>query len=98
MLSSGPFPLDEVLKSAAVDSTIKDAFNFPFFLVVNNDWVRQQRRVSSGNGVLWSWCEFDNVEYWVEVAHGSGKAEAVGIGIDLLVNNIWSKAVVSQLP
>ena len=32
-------PLDEVLKAAAVDPTVEDAFDFPFFLVVDDDWV-----------------------------------------------------------
>ena len=63
------FPLNEVLESSPVPTTVEYLFHFPFCFSVDDygQWV--VRRFPSWNWVIRSWSELHYVEHWVELLH-----------------------------
>jgi len=63
------FPLDEVLESSPVPTTVKDLFYFPLRFSVNDygQWV--VLRLSACNRVVWGWSELHHVEHQMELLH-----------------------------
>jgi len=63
------FPLDEVLESSPVPTTVKYFLHLPLRFSVNNygRWV--VLHFASCNWVIWSWSELYYVEHWMELLH-----------------------------
>ena len=63
------FPLNEVLESFPVPTTVEYLFHFPLHFSVDDyeRWV--VHRFPSWNQVVWSRSELHYVEHWVELLH-----------------------------
>jgi len=63
------FPLDEVLESSLVPTTVKDLFYFPLCFSIDDygQWV--VLRLLACNRVVWGWSELHHVEHWMELLH-----------------------------
>ena len=63
------FPLDEVLESSPVPTTVKYFLYLPFRFSVDNygRWVVLRR--ASCNRVVWGWSKLHYVKHWIELLH-----------------------------
>ena len=63
------FPLDEVLESSPVPTTVEDLFYFPLCFSIDDygQWV--VLRLSACNRVVWGWSELYHVEHRMELLH-----------------------------
>ena len=63
------FPLDEVLESSLVPTTVEDLFYFPLCFSTDDygQWV--VLRLSACNWVVWGWSELHHVEHQMELLH-----------------------------
>jgi len=62
-------PLDEVLESSPVPTTVKYFLYLPFRFSVDNygRWVVLRR--ASCNRVVWGWSKLHYVKHWIELLH-----------------------------
>jgi len=63
------FPLDEVLESSPVPTTVKDLFYFPLWFSVDDygQWV--VLHLLACNWVVWGWSKLHHIEHWMELLY-----------------------------
>ena len=63
------FPLDEVLESSPVPTTVEYSLYFPLYFSVHDygQWV--VLHFASCNWVIWSWSELHYIEHWMKLLH-----------------------------
>jgi hypothetical protein len=76
------FPGDQELELIMEASAIQDSLDLEFRFSIDDLWVLRWFQVSSKNRVLWHSEELDDIENRMDLAHGVGKAEAIGIFSD----------------
>jgi len=62
-------PLDEVLESFPVPTTVEYLFHFPLWFSVNDYGRRVVLCFLACDQVVWSWSELYYVEYWMELLY-----------------------------
>jgi len=62
-------PLDEVLESFPVPTTVEDLFYFPLHFSVDDYGWWVVLHLLACNRVVWGWSELHYVEYWMELLH-----------------------------
>ena len=62
-------PLDEVLESSPVPTTVEYLFYFPLWFSVDDYGQRVILCFLACNWVIWSWSELYYVEHWMELLH-----------------------------
>jgi len=63
------FPLDEVLESSLVPTTVEYLFYFPLQFSINDNGRRVVLCFPACNQVVWSQSELYYVEHWMELLH-----------------------------
>ena len=63
------FPLDEVLESSLVPTTVEYLFYFPLCFSVDDygQWV--VFCLPACNWVIWGWSKLHHIEHWMELLH-----------------------------
>jgi hypothetical protein len=88
------FPLDKVLKSSPEHPTIEYSFNFVVFLSINQDRIWWRITPSPRNWIHRCRHQFDHQKDRVEMTHGKGQLETVGIRSDTMFYYIGAKEAV----
>ena len=88
------FPLDQVLKLSPEHLAIKYSFNFIVFLSVNQDRIWWRTTPLSRNWIHRCRHQFDHQKDGVEMTHGRGQTETVGIRSDTMFYYIRAKEAV----
>jgi hypothetical protein len=83
-----PLPPDSILKGFPVVAGVCNFFDFPLFLVVDDDWQRRGLEVS-GDWNISSCCGFRQryVKYWMDLYAG-GKVQFICFGAYLFEDGI----------
>jgi hypothetical protein len=66
LFASITFPSDQELEAMLVEATVEDHFEFILWFSIDDYWIWQRCRVSSGNGINRCTKEFDHTEDWVK--------------------------------
>ena len=85
-----PFPSDEILESSPEYAAVQYGLNFIFFLSINKNWVGRWAALPSQNWIHRCRHEFDHREDWVQLAHGPGQSESVGMVSNLIYYHVWA--------
>ena len=85
-----PFPSDEILESSPEYAAVQYGLNFILFLSINKDLVGRWAALPSQNWIHRCRHEFYHQEDWVQLAHGPGQSESVGMVSNLIYYHVWA--------
>ena len=77
MFNPEPFPFDKVAKFPVHHFAVQNLFHYPFLFTFYDLWRWWGIGATARDGVCWGWSQLDDIEDWMQSAHGRWEMEMI---------------------